>query len=648
VAVANCPSCGGPIEFAIGSSLVVVCDYCRSVVARTDRGVEDLGKVAALIDTGSPLKRGLAGKYQNVGYRITGRTQMRHQAGGMWDEWYAAFDDGRWGWIAEAAGKYYVTFTTATQGLPPFELIEIGGHLGDLVVSEVGTAKVISGEGEIPWRVEPESEYDYADLSGPQGKFATIDYSEEQPLFFAGRETNLQELGIDLRLEAPRKQRIGVERLSCSNCGGPLTLVAPDQAQRIVCPNCGGVHDVEQGNLHYLKALKQKGPAPRIPLGAKGKIDGDEYVVAGFMQRSVKTDQRYFWTEYLLFNPNKGFRWLVESDHHWSFVWPINAGDVGDTNPKGAVSRVTYEGRTYKIFGDATARVEHVLGEFYWRVEKGETARAVDYTAPPFGLSKEISGESEINYSHGRYMERRELEQAFNVRDLPRPSTVGMMQPYKGGSPFRVWTKLLMALVFMALVLAVTRSRREVVNETFDFSAPAADAQSGDWDPNAPKAENARVIFTKPFTLSGGKNLEVDAYANVTNNWMYVAGDLGDEKSGLLEAFDLPIEYYEGYDGGEHWTEGDRRQRVYLAALPAGTYTMRLEGQWDAKSSPTPVHVVVREGVFRWSHFLAALVLITLPALYLLQKKFVFESARWEESQFSQFGTIKQESSDED
>jgi hypothetical protein len=182
VAVANCPACGGRIEFAIGSSAVVICDHCHSVVARTDRGVEDLGKVAALIDTGSPLQRGLPGKYHGIGFRITGRTQMQHQAGGVWDEWYAAFDDGRWGWLAEAQGKFYVTFKSAVTDLPLKSDVRIGGRWLDMVIAEAGTAKVISGEGEIPWKVVPGSRYDYADLSGPHGRFATIDYSDLDPL----------------------------------------------------------------------------------------------------------------------------------------------------------------------------------------------------------------------------------------------------------------------------------------------------------------------------------------------------------------------------------------------------------------------------------------------------------------------------------
>ena len=47
----NCPSCGGPIEFTAGSTIVLVCPFCRSAVARTDRGLQDLGKVAEIAET---------------------------------------------------------------------------------------------------------------------------------------------------------------------------------------------------------------------------------------------------------------------------------------------------------------------------------------------------------------------------------------------------------------------------------------------------------------------------------------------------------------------------------------------------------------------------------------------------------------------
>src|SRR2546423_14883181 len=107
---ASCPACGATVTFKTGSSVVLVCESCNSVVARTDRGVEDVGKVADVVESGSPLDVGLQGVYLDVAFELTGRAQLGHAAGGFWDEWYAAFSDGRWGWLSEAPGRIYTTF----------------------------------------------------------------------------------------------------------------------------------------------------------------------------------------------------------------------------------------------------------------------------------------------------------------------------------------------------------------------------------------------------------------------------------------------------------------------------------------------------------------------------------------------------------
>ena len=121
-----CPGCGGPVVFEVGSSMVSVCPHCRSVVARGDRSIENLGKVADLVETGAVLQVGTEGRYEGVKFRLTGRTQLGHEAGGVWDEWYAAFSNGLWGWLAEAQGRYYLTFEHPElgQGLPPFTEID--------------------------------------------------------------------------------------------------------------------------------------------------------------------------------------------------------------------------------------------------------------------------------------------------------------------------------------------------------------------------------------------------------------------------------------------------------------------------------------------------------------------------------------------
>ena len=68
---ASCPSCAAPIEFKAGSTIVVVCPFCRSAVGRTDRGLEDIGKVAEIADSESPLKLGLKGEYKGARFELT-------------------------------------------------------------------------------------------------------------------------------------------------------------------------------------------------------------------------------------------------------------------------------------------------------------------------------------------------------------------------------------------------------------------------------------------------------------------------------------------------------------------------------------------------------------------------------------------------
>lgn len=639
---ANCPSCGAQIEFAIGSSEVVVCSFCRSIVARTDRGLENHGKVAALIDTGSPLRVGANGNYRRQSFRITGRTQLRHQAGGVWDEWYASLDDGRWAWLAEAQGRFYVTFKVAAEA-PPLDSLQLGDRvLDNLVVGEIGEAELISAEGELPWTPNAGARYDYADLSGAENRFATIDYSEDTPIVFEGEEVPFASLQIEGG-EARREARAKLTTLNCTQCGGALELRAPDQAERIYCPYCGSGHDITSGGkLEFFKKLKPSRTKPVIPLGSTGTIDGDAYVIAGFMERAVHFDIDYFWTEYLLFNREKGFRWLVHSEDHWSFVTPLRPGDVNDVLPLGDAKTIQHDGRTYKIFSSAIARVTHVLGEFYWKVEVGEQVNTFDYVAPPFGISKEISRGTaqEINYSHARYMQPKEVEQAFGVENLVRPSGVGSIQPYTGPRLGLMWLAMLVALFVAAVYVGKTQPNRVLVEEMFDLGAQAAP----DWN-----AEKARVFFTKPFELTGRHNVEVQASSPLSNNWIYLGVDLVDEADGKLKSFEMPLEYYSGVEDGESWSEGKHTRKMYLSAPKKGPHVLRIEAHWEGgKTPPSQVHIRVREGVFRGLHFILALIAISIIPFIAIIRQAIFESRRWSESSYSSSGSYQDDEDEEE
>ena len=94
----SCPMCGAEIVFNAANSLVVVCESCSSIVGRGDGRLETYGKVADLVQTDSPLQVGVEGRIKGVPFEITGRTQLRHAGGGVWDEWYLSVRGGdRWG-----------------------------------------------------------------------------------------------------------------------------------------------------------------------------------------------------------------------------------------------------------------------------------------------------------------------------------------------------------------------------------------------------------------------------------------------------------------------------------------------------------------------------------------------------------------------
>jgi hypothetical protein len=209
--------------------------------------------------------------------------------------------------------------------------------------------------------ISPRDERKYADLYGGSGNFATLDYSAGTPQVFVGEELSLEKLGLPAEaVPADRGERkVAGVQLNCPQCGGPLTRHVPDKSERVGCLNCAALLDVNEGKLSYLKQLKSK-IKPVIPLGRVGTLLGVEYTVIGMMERFVVYDGvKYPWTEYLLFQPSEGFRWLVHNDNHWSFVRPISPSDV-----TAEWSHARYGGTKFKIFQRATATVRFVVGEF--------------------------------------------------------------------------------------------------------------------------------------------------------------------------------------------------------------------------------------------------------------------------------------------
>jgi len=630
-----CPNCGAPIEFRYDDSYVRICDSCHSAVLRTDRELEDLGAVGDLMPMDSPLKLFAEGTDPEGGtFLLVGMAQLKHEAGGTWQEWYAKGDGGKWSWLAEAQGRYYLTreapdlTAPAFDDLEPGETVSLGGVT--YTVGEKNTAEYTSARGEIPYRLEPDVSFDYADLADGHGKFATIDYGEDdKPHVYLGTQVTLAQLKIigGEDVPDPAAKAGGTAKLACPNCSGALELRAPDATLRVVCPYCNSFVSVADGNLRVLAKLASK-PSLAIPLGSKGNFGEGEMTVIGYVERSASIDGGWYpFDEYLLYDKALGFRWLACSDGHWSYVQPIAPGAV-DQN---AANGPTYDGVTFKLFQNAPLRVDKVFGELYWQVNIGDMVSSQDYIAPPAMLSVEGTS-SEQNWSLSTYLTEKQLRAGFGALELN-------LNPRQGVAPNQVFSghgwDLPMKLAFLILcVVGIARCKSAKFQKAIQTSfliAPGAPVAPVAPAADAPAEAPANVVFSEKFHLDAGKNIEIIVGSNVSNSWMYAAVDLVNDATGGVVSFDTNVEYYSGYEDGESWSEGSASSDQMLGPTSAGDYVLRIEAQHGA-TTPQQLNIGVYQDVFRQTYFWYALGFLSLPLLVMWLRARGFEKKKWENS----------------
>src|SRR5215471_6736768 len=111
-----------------------------------------------------------------------------------------------------------------------------------------------------------------------------------------------------------------INGLNCPGCGAALTVRGFEHTVTVVCPQCLAILDAKDPRLKILQGFKDKTRVTLLmPLGSRGNWRGAVYEVIGYQRRTVRVEGiDYSWSEYLLFNPYKGFRCLTEYNGHWN------------------------------------------------------------------------------------------------------------------------------------------------------------------------------------------------------------------------------------------------------------------------------------------------------------------------------------------
>jgi DNA-directed RNA polymerase subunit RPC12/RpoP len=407
-----------------------------------------------------------------------------------------------------------------------------------------------------------------------------------------------------------------VRAVKCSKCGAPIELRSPSSLS-VACGSCGSVLDPRTPDLALIAAAakRQEKYRPRIPLGHKGRLKGEVFQCIGYMARRTKVDgQPYTWHEYLLFNPYKGYRWLVEYQGHWTSVKPAHV-----TPEASATGGLRFFGEDYRHFQSCRAEVVFVVGEFYWQVRVGDSAELEDYVCPPSILSIERTAD-ETSCSVGTYVTGQEVWQAFQLPGEP-PETTGVapaqpspIQPDVGKSWALFAALCLVTIAIHSFVVSISQNKR---------------IWQGRFNYDAAEAEKSKV--TEVFEITGRtSNVVIKTSARVDNHWLFAGYALINEGTGVAIDFGREVSYYHGYDGGESWAEGSTSDEVVIPQVPAGRYYLRVEPQSD--TSPVLYEVEVWRDVPQLFPLLMSWFILAIPALIASLRQYTFEVRRWSES----------------
>lgn len=201
----TCPSCGADAVFCSPALPCRICDYCQTMLVRSDGGITAAGEAAVLPFDVSPVAIGMRGHADDQGFEVIGRVRWAW-TDGSWNEWLLLHDDGTHGWLGEAMGQFMLLREQPLATARARVLREVinGGTAAPGVTAQLDGVKMsvadardvlcIAAEGELPFTAPPGWRVYSVDLKGPGGECATLQRDHAGATFYFGRYVTLAEL----------------------------------------------------------------------------------------------------------------------------------------------------------------------------------------------------------------------------------------------------------------------------------------------------------------------------------------------------------------------------------------------------------------------------------------------------------------------
>ncbi|GAB3571696.1 DUF4178 domain-containing protein [Hymenobacter daeguensis] len=420
-------------------------------------------------------------------------------------------------------------------------------------------------------------------------------------------------------------------QLDCPACHTSITYYDVQGSEYYACPNCHAYF--RYSGEETPKVLgSYKAPThetPLLPLGTLGQLKDRRWRVVGFVERCEYRSEQYRWTEYQLYQPETGdYAQLSQYRGHWMFIQP-HKEKIAHNKLSGRFV-VMPEG-TYKLYNRYQARVLWAVGEFDWDIEGDDRLKIAEYILPPRMLVQERTPDNAVAWYRVEHVEPRDVARAFGLSSSAMPSRegIGAVQP----DPVQAsWPalRLLTTVAFFALLLVqigqhIRRPDAVLLKASLQVQADTtARAAPG----------TGRVMVTPSFTLDHQAALQVDLVTTLNNQWLELPVSLVNEQTGQGFEFTKNIEFYNGVEGGESWTEGSRDADAVLSRVPAGRYHLNFYPFTEAGPAAPGIEVRVTADPPLWSNFFIVLLLLLIYPTWQYLRRATHETQRWQQSDY--------------
>ncbi len=361
-----------------------------------------------------------------------------------------------------------------------------------------------------------------------------------------------------------------MQEFNCSKCNTTTKIESSFDFLSFGCPKCFSYFEIINGKPVFKKEFSHStNYYSQINIGSKAVIENETYEVITYFRKYIG-DTTYS-NEYTLKSLNDKYLYVSETLGNYLLLEQVD--DV-TLNFK---SRLTLKYRDiyFKKYDKYVVNITQISGfsDLYFSEFQ---LNNVEYIAPPLFISTEYFGDYSASF-FGRHLSRKEVKKIFNIDFLPRKEGVGVVQEF----PFHIMDTIKIFLFTAIMILGVfifydTEGEKEVLNTSLNFDM-----------------YKTKEYISPSFSFKGNsRSLKIKLDSDINNSWAYSAISLVNEKTNEELFVEKDLEYYYGYEQGEHWTEGSKSDDFYICGLEPGNYHLVIQPQNENSTITTPVENV--------------------------------------------------------